>query len=269
MKSKIQLIWYSLIGICVCFAFEISAQIKVEDTVGIWLFDEGRGKNAKEMAGKGLDGELINGPKWVNGKFGKAIRFDGSPQFVEVNDPLNVGEFGTSHSISVWVNPDATQNKHADMLGNHGKPGGYEIEQRGGEHNNFYFGMKINDTWQGGPWADRPSTKIPDGEWSHFVVIRDTKSIKHYLNGKKTVEYKISDDRVDDSNANFLFGHSACCEGRNFKGMLDEIVIFKKALDTDDIRGLSRGVERAMQVESRGKLATSWGKLKIYYAPTP
>ena len=269
MKSKIQLIWYSLIGICVCFAFEISAQIKVEDTVGIWLFDEGRGKNAKEMAGKGLDGELINGPKWVSGKFGKAIRFDGSPQFVEVNDPLNVGEFGTSHSISVWVNPDATQNKHADMLGNHGKPGGYEIEQRGGEHNNFYFGMKINDTWQGGPWADRPSTKIPDGEWSHFVVIRDTKTIKHYLNGKKTVEYKISDDRVDDSNANFLFGHSACCAGRNFKGMLDEIVIFKKALDTDNIRGLSRGVEGAMQVESRGKFTTSWGKLKTHYAPIP
>ena len=124
MKLKIRLIWYSLIVICVCFALEIPAQIKVEDTVGIWLFDEGRGKNAKEMAGKGLDGELINGPQWVNGKFGKAIQFDGQSRYVEVNDPLNVGEFGTSHSISVWVNPGAPQNAHADMLGNHGKPGG-------------------------------------------------------------------------------------------------------------------------------------------------
>ena len=269
MKSKIQLFCFSLIGIGLLNASEISARLKVEDTVGIWLFDEGRGKNAREMAGKGLDGELINGPQWVNGKFGKAIRFDGQSQFVEVNDPLNVGAFGASHSISVWVNPAVTQKKHADMMGNHGKPGGYEIEQRGGEHNNFYFGMKINDTWQGGPWAGRPSTKIPDGEWSHFVVIRDTKTIKHYLNGKKTVEYKISDNRVDDSEANFLFGHSACCAGRNFKGILDEIVIFRIALEADDIRALSNGVEGALHVESRGKLTTSWGKLKTHYSPTP
>ena len=269
MKTKVLAICVGFIGIGVLLAVEIAAQVKVEDTVGIWLFDEGRGKNAKEMAGKGLDGELINGPQWVNGKFGKAIRFDGSSQYVEVNDPLNVGEFGTSHSISVWVNPGATQNAHADMLGNHGKPGGYEIEQRGGEHNNFYFGMKINDTWQGGPWAARPSTKLSDGVWSHFVVIRDTKTIKHYLNGRKTVEYKISDDRVDDSQANFLFGHSACCAGRNFKGMLDEIVIFKKAVGVDDIRALSKGVDAAMNVESAGKLTTIWGKLKTYYGPIP
>lgn len=269
MKSKVVFFCVNLIGFGALFAFDVSAQISVEDTVGIWLFDEGHGRKAKEMGGKGLDAELINGPKWVNGKFGKAISFDGQSQFVEVNDPLNVGAFGTRHSISVWVNPGAIQNAHADMMGNHGKPGGYEIEQRGGEHNNFYFGMKIDDTWQGGPWANRPSTKLPDGKWSHFVVIRDTKTIKHYLNGKKTVEYKISDNQVDDSQANFLFGHSACCAGRNFKGILDEIVIFKKALGTDEIRSLSKGVEAAMQVESRGKLTTSWGKLKTYYAATP
>jgi hypothetical protein len=269
MKTQVFFICVSFLGIGALFAFEISAQLKVEDTVGIWLFDEGRGKKAGEMAGKGLDGELINGPQWVNGKFGKAIRFDGSSQYVEVNDPLNVGEFGTSHSISVWVNPGATQNAHADMLGNHGKPGGYEIEQRGGEQNNFYFGMKINDTWQGGPWANRPSTKLADGEWNHFVVIRDTKTIKHYLNGKKTVEYKISDDRVDDSEENFLFAHSACCAGRNFKGILDEIVIFKKAVGVDDVRALSKGVDAAMNVESASKLTTIWGKLKTYYGPIP
>ena len=269
MKSKLLSICVSFLGIGALFAFDISAQLRVEDTVGIWLLDEGRGKNAKEMAAKGLDGELINGPQWVNGKFGKAIRFDGVSQYVEVNDPLNVGRLGTSHSISVWVNPSATQNAHADMLGNHGKPGGYEIEQRGGENNNFYFGMKINDTWQGGPWANRPSTKLAGGKWNHFVVIRDTVTVKHYLNGKKTVEYKISDDPVDDSQGNFLFGHSACCAGRNFKGLLDEVVIFKKAIGTDEIHALSKGVEAAMHVESTGKLTTTWGTLKSYYDATP
>jgi len=214
MKSNALVFCVSLIGVSALFAFDIAAQLNVKDTVGIWLFDEGRGKTAKEMAGKeGLDGELINGPQWVNGKFGKALSFDGQSQQVEVNDPLNVGKLGTRHSISVWVNPGATQKVHADMMGNHGKPGGYEIEQRGGEHNNFYFGMKINNTWQGGPWAARPSTKLADGEWSHFVIIRDTETIKHYLNGKKTVEYEISDDRVDECVAHFLFGQSACCAG--------------------------------------------------------
>ena len=64
----------------VCFSFiavHIStAEIDFDTAVGIWLFDEGKGAVAKDISGEGNDGEVVKAP-WVDGKFGKALDFDG------------------------------------------------------------------------------------------------------------------------------------------------------------------------------------------------
>lgn len=269
MKARFLLIGISLIAISAIFATNIAAQINADDTLGIWAFDEGGGNKAEEWTGKDLAGTLMNDPQWVAGKFGNAISFDGITQFIQVDDPLNVAEFGTSHSMSIWVNPGDEQQEWADILGNHnGDSGGYEFEQRADEVNRFYFGMRINETWQGGPPAERPATLLTPGEWQHFVGVRDGATVKHYLNGQQTQEYQVDPDPVMDSLWDFRFGMSTCCgEIRQFNGSLDEIVIFKKAVSEAEIAALSNGVELGSAVESAGKLTTTWGTLKTQYKP--
>ncbi|HIC03032.1 MAG: hypothetical protein VCF25_05190 [Candidatus Poribacteria bacterium] len=48
-------------------------------------FDDGQGKVARDLSENGFDGK-VGGAKWVGGKFGQALEFDGEDDFVEVDD---------------------------------------------------------------------------------------------------------------------------------------------------------------------------------------
>ena len=65
----------------ICFVFHVSfnqaqAAITKKDIVAVWLFDDGSGNILKDFSGNGNDGKLVEGPTWVDGKFGKALKFD-------------------------------------------------------------------------------------------------------------------------------------------------------------------------------------------------
>ena len=134
-----------LIRLCISFiiadvilvgASNAAGRFDPEDAVGIWLFDEGKGKSVKDFTGHDNDGEIMNGAKWINGKFGMALSFDGSNQRVEINNPVNLPEM--NHSISVWVNPGKPQKQYANIVGNHVAPfTGYVIQQNADNLNSF------------------------------------------------------------------------------------------------------------------------------------
>ena len=97
---------------CLASAFPLLsvAAVSVDDAIGIWLFDEGRGDVAKDSSPNGNDGELIAGPKWVEGKFGGALEFDGSGTSVETEsaDKLTGFELGdkTDFTVTAWFKTD-------------------------------------------------------------------------------------------------------------------------------------------------------------------
>src|SRR5210317_31999 len=68
---------------------------------GWWRFEEGSGTTAYDSSGNGLDGELIGGVTWTQGRFGGGIELDGTSGYV------SVPEFElTTDSITFvsWVN---------------------------------------------------------------------------------------------------------------------------------------------------------------------
>jgi len=47
--------------------------------------------------------QLVNGPKWTNGKFGQALSFDGVDDYVEVPHSSTLGfPAGTSFTLALW-----------------------------------------------------------------------------------------------------------------------------------------------------------------------
>ena len=54
-----------------------------EGLVAEWHFDEGSGSVVKDISGNGNNG-TIYGATWVDGKFGKALSFDGMDDYVEI-----------------------------------------------------------------------------------------------------------------------------------------------------------------------------------------
>ena len=55
----------------------------IDGLVGAWHFDEGQGNIAHDSSGNNNHG-TIYGAKWVDGKFGKALEFDGVDDYVEI-----------------------------------------------------------------------------------------------------------------------------------------------------------------------------------------
>ena len=72
-----------------------------DDMIFWWHFDEGSGKSAIDYSGNGLHGTLERDTKYQDGKFGKALYFDGNGDRVRRNyDPkLAV----TAYTVSMWV----------------------------------------------------------------------------------------------------------------------------------------------------------------------
>ena len=105
---------YTLIAISiVCYVVAItsvSQAREVDKSLVLYLpFDEGKGDVAKDASEYGHDGDLVKDPKWVDGKIGKALEFDGTVgNYVQVpiTDELQLREVFTAE---FWVKRDASQ----------------------------------------------------------------------------------------------------------------------------------------------------------------
>ena len=89
-----------------------NAEINLDDFAGVWLFDEGKGQVVEDLTENGNDGEF-DGPKWIDGQFGKALEFDGSPKYVviEHNDLFNFED--DDFTVGCWMN---SENKDAYVV---------------------------------------------------------------------------------------------------------------------------------------------------------
>jgi hypothetical protein len=85
------------VGILVSLGY---AQVAPETIVGAWPFDEGKDDTAGDSSGRGHNGTLLNGPKWVDGKVGKALEFDGTNGVqIPHSDELTLSTF----TIAAWI----------------------------------------------------------------------------------------------------------------------------------------------------------------------
>jgi len=80
---------------------------EISRLVGSWHFDEDSGNITYDSSGNDNNG-IIHGANWTNGKFGKALEFDGTDDYVEI---LTSGFSNNSGSIEMWINFKSMDNK--------------------------------------------------------------------------------------------------------------------------------------------------------------
>ena len=104
--------------VCICLTFGLTgesiAEIDLGHLTGLWLFDEGAGDESEDASGNGLDAELMEGPEWVDGRFGKALQFDGAASYVMIPDHDNPT---TAITVSAWaMSTAATWDQHGWLV---------------------------------------------------------------------------------------------------------------------------------------------------------
>ena len=247
-----------------CLILSSDADFDPETLVGAWLFDEGKGNTADDASGNDLDGTLHDNPKWVDGKFGNALEFNGSSSYVEIPAHANPQEAIT---VSIWAKSNtAAWNQH-----------GWFVEKRNAyvlhpNQNTKVVAWAIcnGGCWnKPGGWNDQSTGPDDITQWHLYTTTFDSTTGKWiiYIDGEVASEMDINKTPLDADTGPVFIGRDSCCAGRLGNALIDEVAIFSVALEQDDIKSLMNdGYEQALTaVEAEGKMATTWGNVKQRY----
>ena len=227
-----------------------------DNIVAAWPLDEGSGNDINDASGKGNDGELKGGAEWIDGKFGAALNFDGSSNYIEIPFDeslwvINQGDF----TLAIWFKPDVIFRKHCI----------FQQADKNGAGRTWLFIVATNEirSFLGGA-ATNSGINVEAEEWYHTAVVvtegGGTDTVQLYVNGDP--EGAPFQTAMNDSEGSFLIG---CCKnmGDFMDGIIDDVVLISKALDEDEIEDLmTKGAMSAEAVAPAGKLTTTWGGIK-------
>ena len=258
--------------VCLTLTGNSHAQPFLKDVVAMWLFDEGRGKAVKDSSGNGLHGEFARKPEFVEGKFGTALQFGGGEEgaWLEMDGPVKIDS--VDFSFGCWIIPGKPQICWATVLAakdQHEADVGFAFEQSNCL-NNWYrivIGNVINWNAIGNP---RNTVRPQPEEWNHVVFVRQGRDGIWYLNGEpdrpKRGNFYVdlgSDRPVGVPRENFRIGNTVFDERRGWKGTLDEVFIFRRALSQLEVtKVMEQGLVEAQAVDMEDKIATVWGRIK-------
>ncbi len=259
----------AIIGILICLSLAFmttltEAAIDPDTIVGVWLFDDGQGETASDLSENELHGTLQGGPKWVDGKFGKALELDGVGAYVEIPGHENPRDAIT---VSIWVK-SKTENWNQD---------GFMVEKR----NAFIAHPVVNSKNVG--WAlcngacwNKPqnwntNAAGPDDitEWHLYTLTFDssTGDWKIYVDEQEVSAMVLDKVPINADTGPVFIGRDSCCAGRFGNVFVDEVAIFNVALGQDEIASMANSglAPIVASVEAEGKMTTTWGKVKTKY----
>jgi hypothetical protein len=202
----------------------------IDGLVGAWKFDEGSGNIAYDSSGNNNHG-TIYGATWVDGKFGKALQFDGIDDYVEVLDSPSLNP--TSITITLWVYQISRNPNDWTFLLSKGGWGSYHlISEDRWPANKVGFTVRVNRT-NYRLWTN--SAIGPYWSFLAFTYNATTGKQKAYFNGKLENEASTTPGNIDT-----IVGPLRITGAKSyfFNGIIDEVLLFNKALSDDEIKDL-------------------------------
>jgi len=203
---------------------------EIDGLVGSWHFDEGSGTTAYDSSGNSNDG-AINGATWVDGKFKKALSFDGSDDYVNCGNDASLDITG-SITVEARVKVNSTGLSGYRRI----------LSKREGSESCGYI-LTVND--------GTPKFIIGNGSSNVSAVSNidlETDKWYHILgfwDGIDTI--KILVDRIERgsntvtslaSSSHSVYIGSDTDGNYCFDGIIDEVRIYNKALSSEEISDL-------------------------------
>ncbi|HIE27398.1 TPA: LamG domain-containing protein [Candidatus Poribacteria bacterium] len=234
------------------YIHQAEAQYVQDGLLGYWSFDADtiQGKTVKDVSGNNNDGEIVGASiKNVDGKVGEALKFGEFGEFVDTGLLVSPAEFDEL-TMMAWAKPAQKHGAWGALMA--ADDGGWD---RG-------YGYRI-ETWEiqvghGGDW--QPGPKIEIDKWQHTAVVYIApKEARFYLNGER---FDFNQVTPTTSTNTLLIGADIAC-GPNcvFIGAIDEVLVYHRALSDVEIK--RNFTATGLAVDSTGKLALTWGKLKM------
>jgi len=200
-----------------------------------YAMDENGGTTLVDSTTPSNDGTIYGAPSWVPGVRNLALYFHGASDYLRAPDDYCL-DIQSALTIALWVRPEqlATQ----DMVKKAVKDSvdGYEITLATGSGspspNKVFF--RLNDATSGNTYRIASTTNYPtDGNtWIHVAGTYDGATMRIYYNG--VLENSVAGPAaILTNNEPLRVGQND--SGRFFRGTMDDVRVYNRALSGDEI----------------------------------
>lgn len=197
-------------------------------------FDTDTKDKVADVSGNGRDG-IVKGARWTpKGKIGAACAFDGANSYISLPDASSLDMDSTSFTIGLYAYFNVTDQQRHRIVDLNPVIAGYSgllIQQYG--NSLLFFASSSGTSWD---IADGvPIGSITAGQWYCVVVKRDGNTISTFLNdvagGSVT-----SSSSLYHGTYGFDIGRFGPGNCEYFDGLLDEVMIFNRALSEKEVK---------------------------------
>ncbi|MFG2078717.1 LamG-like jellyroll fold domain-containing protein [Nonomuraea maritima] len=202
----------------------------VQGLVAAYGMNEGSGTSVADSSGRNNAG-VATATSWQNGKYGKALSFNGTSSWVTVQDAASL-RLTTGMTLSAWVNPASVANWSSVV--------GKELSAGEGVSYLLYAanGGSVPSGWvQPEPYASEsvagPSS-LPVNAWSHLALTYNGTYLRLFINGQQVGQTPFSDSLYDDGSPLRIGGNQPWRE--YFRGLIDEVRVYNRAQTAAEIQ---------------------------------
>lgn len=211
--------------------------------VGYWRLDEGAGIIAFDSSENDNHGILVNSPQWVNGKYGKALSFDGIDDYVEIADSSSLRV--QSFSLEAWIYMTKRPYQHGELnsaiinkLNFDPKPvcKGYKIQFEAPSVTNDNLVISIGDGIEQKFLVSYNSINdLTLNQWHHIVGTYDGTIAKIYIDGILRASSTPQSYVIAHDEATLRLGGEYYYAGCSFSGLIDNAMVYNRALSPEEV----------------------------------
>ncbi|MFI7617181.1 LamG-like jellyroll fold domain-containing protein [Nonomuraea terrae] len=198
--------------------------------VAAYGMNEGSGTGVADSSGNNNAG-LATATSWQNGKYGKALSFNGTSSWVTVQDAVSL-RLTTGMTLSAWVNPASVAGWSPVVS--------KELSADGVSYTMYAAnGGSAPSGWVQTSPEDFSTVDsfepLPVNTWSHLALTYDGTALRLFANGQQVAEIDQSGSLYDDGSP-LRIGGNAIWEGEFFNGLIDEVRIYNRAQTAAEIQ---------------------------------
>ena len=194
---------------------------------------------------RGNDDLVIDEVNWVDGGQGKAVRFNGINEYFRIGyNTLQLGEF----TLSMWVKWEGAAEGGSNLQGQR------IFSARGTYRDRQYItlsptettaegsdGLRLHMRYENSDWElhREQASPLSQNIWHHLAVVMDGQRLTLYLDGVPMGNAITMMSLAQMRPQQLYIGKGPALGGEGyFNGLMDNVYMYKKALNVDDINAL-------------------------------
>jgi len=205
--------------------------------VAWWKMDDGSGNTAADSSGNGLAGTLVGNPTWADGMAGRALKFDGDGDYVDIGKDAKFN-IASQITVAAWIKVDAFDREWQTIIS---KGDSSWRLQRNWDKGTLEFGctgLVVPGNRWGGIYG---KTDVNDGQWHHAVGVYDGQKLNLYVDGRLDVSVDVK-GAININDHPVLIGENAEKPKRFWNGLIDDVRVYSYGLSADEVKAMCESV---------------------------